>query len=514
MSNLYITEPPTNGKVLLTTNRGEIEVELWSREAPKACRNFIQLCLEGYYLDTIFHRIVPDFIIQGGDPTATGTGGQSIYDAPFQDEFHSRLKFSRRGLLGSANNGKNDNGSQFFITLASAQELNGKNTLFGRVVGDTIYNVTKIGSSELEEGTERPLYPARITKTEVIVNPFPDILPRTTHEALQTRQQAQSRENAPVPKIARRNKKMLSFGDDVEDDSQENAPLLFKGKGNKSSHDLLPDAHLVSSDKANSIVRRRRKTPSPEPEARKDIPVEEERSTTTRAKSTSPPPPPPITQNHPKPDAVQAQIDALTASLKRRRPGSKASDPTQPPPSEKPKLSYLEEQRLRYSQKAILGGRKKRRQTDESKLLAKLSQFQQKISSAKPQEPEPGPKEERLCPLHGIPNCFSCNSTDPTQSVDSGTGRVTEGPTMVPSSEEEEDNANDDSWYAHRLISEPDRLGKDFRFKERAEMELEMIDPREKAGRLALEQRDLRRRRDEESGRNQYLRRDTGRQHK
>lgn len=513
MSNLYITEPPTNGKVLLTTNRGEIEVELWSREAPKACRNFIQLCLEGYFLDTIFHRIVPDFIIQGGDPTATGTGGQSIYDAPFQDEFHSRLKFSRRGLLGSANNGKNDNASQFFITLASAQELNGKNTLFGRVVGDTIYNVTKIGSSELEEGTERPLYPARITKTEVIVNPFPDILPRTTHEALQTRQQAQSRENAPVPKIAKRNKKMLSFGDDVEDDSQENAPLLFKGKGNKSSHDLLPDARLVSSHKTKSLVRKRRSTPSPDPEARKDaLVVEKETSTTTRANSTSPPP---ITQNHPKTDAVQAQIDALTASLKRRRPGSKANDAT-PAPPEKPKLSYLEEERLRYSQKAILGGRKKRRQTDESKLLAKLSQFQQKISSAKPQEPEPGQKEERLCPLHGIPNCLSCSSTDPTLTFSHvDTGRAAEGSTMMPSdNEEEEDNANDDSWYAHRLVSEPDRLGKDVRFKERAEMELEMIDPREKAGRLALQQRDLRRRRDEESGRNQYLRRDTGRQHK
>ncbi|XP_015779227.1 PREDICTED: peptidyl-prolyl cis-trans isomerase CWC27 homolog [Acropora digitifera] len=74
MSNIYIQEPPTNGKVLLTTTSGEIDIELWSKEAPKACRNFVQLCLEGYYDGTIFHRIVKGFCVQGGDPTGTGMG--------------------------------------------------------------------------------------------------------------------------------------------------------------------------------------------------------------------------------------------------------------------------------------------------------------------------------------------------------------------------------------------------------------------------------------------------------
>ncbi|KAG8598764.1 hypothetical protein GDO81_002730 [Engystomops pustulosus] len=88
MSNIYIQEPPTNGKVLLKTTAGEIDIELWSKEAPKACRNFIQLCLEGYYDNTIFHRVVPEFIIQGGDPTGTGTGGDSIYGKPFRILFN------------------------------------------------------------------------------------------------------------------------------------------------------------------------------------------------------------------------------------------------------------------------------------------------------------------------------------------------------------------------------------------------------------------------------------------
>ena len=75
MSNIYVTEPATVGKVLLHTSAGDIDIELWSKEAPKACRNFVQLCLEGQYDETIFHRIIKGFMLQGGDPTGTGTGG-------------------------------------------------------------------------------------------------------------------------------------------------------------------------------------------------------------------------------------------------------------------------------------------------------------------------------------------------------------------------------------------------------------------------------------------------------
>ncbi|ORY74360.1 cyclophilin-like domain-containing protein, partial [Protomyces lactucae-debilis] len=178
MSSLYITEPPAHGKVLLQTTKGDVEIELFSKECPLACRNFIQLCLEGYMQTTSFHRIVPGFCIQAGDPTGTGTGGQSIWDAPFKDEFHARLKYNRRGLLGMANTGKpNDNGSQFFITLAATPELQERNTLFGKVVGNTIYNVDRIGKSELEE-SDRPRYPTRITGAQVLVNPFDDMVPR------------------------------------------------------------------------------------------------------------------------------------------------------------------------------------------------------------------------------------------------------------------------------------------------------------------------------------------------
>ena len=84
MSNIYVQEPPCEGKVCLETTVGEIDIELWSRECPKACRNFVQLCMEGYYDGTTFHRIIRNFMAQGGDPTGTGEGGESIYGHPFR----------------------------------------------------------------------------------------------------------------------------------------------------------------------------------------------------------------------------------------------------------------------------------------------------------------------------------------------------------------------------------------------------------------------------------------------
>ncbi|RXG57962.1 Peptidyl-prolyl cis-trans isomerase CWC27-like protein [Armadillidium vulgare] len=179
MSNIYIQEPPTEGKILLNTSAGDIDIELWSKEAPKACRNFVQLCLEGYYNDTIFHRVVPKFIAQGGDPTGTGTGGESIYDSPFKDEFHSRLRFVRRGLVAMANAGPNDNGSQFFFTLGPCPELQNKHTIFGKVAGDTIYNLPRFEEGERDKN-DRPEFPHKILSTEVLKNPFDDIVPRTT----------------------------------------------------------------------------------------------------------------------------------------------------------------------------------------------------------------------------------------------------------------------------------------------------------------------------------------------
>lgn len=109
---------PTKGRVIIETTAGELDVELWSKEAPKACRNFIALSLEGYYDGVIFHRVVPGFLIQTGDKTGTGGGGESFFGEPFEDEIHPRLRFPHRGIVAMANQGtKNTNDSQFIITL-------------------------------------------------------------------------------------------------------------------------------------------------------------------------------------------------------------------------------------------------------------------------------------------------------------------------------------------------------------------------------------------------------------
>jgi len=238
---VYAKEPATNGKVILKTSMGDVDVELWPKEAPKACRNFVQLCLEGYYDNTIFHRIVKDFIVQGGDATGTGFGGECIYPGnSFQDEFHSRLKYRYRGMVGMANTGRNANRSQFFFTLGPTPELEGKNTIFGKVTGNTIFNVLKMGELEVNE-QERPLYPPYVISAEVIANPFDDIIPRDLY-ALGIKQKPRADEDQDgKPTIERpqirkkRNVALLSFGEEeaaAEDERPAVRPKM------KSSHTL------------------------------------------------------------------------------------------------------------------------------------------------------------------------------------------------------------------------------------------------------------------------------------
>ena len=138
--------------VLLETNQGTIEVELFSEKAPKTCENFTGLIKKGYYNGIIFHRVIKDFMIQGGDPTGTGMGGESIWGKSFEDEFDDALSFDTKGLLAMANAGPNTNGSQFFITTAKTEWLNNRHTIFGKVVSsyDVVEKIenTTVGSQD------------------------------------------------------------------------------------------------------------------------------------------------------------------------------------------------------------------------------------------------------------------------------------------------------------------------------------------------------------------------------
>jgi len=123
------------------TAKGDIQVELFVKEAPKTVNSFVFLAREGYYDNTAFHRVLKDFMAQGGDPSGTGGGGPGYR---FEDEIDPGFKFDRPGLLAMANAGANTNGSQFFLTFVPTPWLNGNHTIFGRVTAgmDVLLSLT------------------------------------------------------------------------------------------------------------------------------------------------------------------------------------------------------------------------------------------------------------------------------------------------------------------------------------------------------------------------------------
>nr|VZI24149.1 unnamed protein product [Spirometra erinaceieuropaei] len=151
--------------ITLETSQGDIVIELYWNHAPQTCKNFAELAKRGYYTDVPFHRVIRDFMIQGGDPTGTGRGGASIYGRYFEDEIHPDLKHSGAGIVSMANAGPNTNGSQFFITLAPTQWLDGKHTIFGRV-NSGMQVVKRLGMVETD-AADRPVEPLKIKRAYV-----------------------------------------------------------------------------------------------------------------------------------------------------------------------------------------------------------------------------------------------------------------------------------------------------------------------------------------------------------
>lgn len=159
---LFTTTLFANEEVVIHTNVGNITIELFPKIAPKACENFVTLAKKGYYDGTIFHRVIKNFMIQGGDPTRTGRGGESIWKKPFEDEFKPNVIFDRAGLLAMANRGANTNGSQFFITTVPTPWLNGRHTIFGEVIKgfDTLHSIENTQTSR----GDKPVQDIKIIK--------------------------------------------------------------------------------------------------------------------------------------------------------------------------------------------------------------------------------------------------------------------------------------------------------------------------------------------------------------
>jgi peptidyl-prolyl cis-trans isomerase SDCCAG10 len=515
MSAIYNLEPQPTASCILNTTSGDISLELWAKQAPLTCRNFLQHCLDGYYNGTTFHRLVPGFVLQGGDPTGSGSGGESIYDGGafsepreeggiwpmedrkganagmrgvgFKDEFHSRLKFNRRGLLAMANEGaENTNGSQFFITLGNTPELQGKNTLFGRVEGDTIYNVAKMG--EMEVGPEdRPVYPVKITGVEILVNPFEDMVRRERFAAPEA-------PKAPEKKKAKRKagKQLLSFGEE-EGEAEDMAPAVKKTKFD--TRIVMESEVTESTAKSPALKETKEKAqvfaePTPEATAPpKPIP---QRAAKVEKRHASPSPEPetvrePISAL----DRTNAQIAELKASMRRN---------VQVAPEKETKKSALDEM---MPENVMRGRRRNGAGTTSAKAdqrsLDILNAFKAKLARAPPEKEaskstpleegaeekgEGGDEDEaNLCDLHFIADCQSCKKWDAEE-------------------EREEDEEEDGiGWMSHALSFKEDKLGKDLTYRKKAEEELVVIDPREKERTLKEEKRAQREARSGRSGR-------------
>jgi len=154
---------------MLETNQGKIELEIREDFAPLAAENFLTHVKKGYYDGITFHRIIKGFMIQGGDPTGTGRGGESIWHKPFKNEYAKNVVFDKPGILAMANAGPNTNGSQFFITTAPAPWLNGGYTIFGYVVNgmETVGKLENVKTSG-RYGGDRPLQKQFIKKASVL----------------------------------------------------------------------------------------------------------------------------------------------------------------------------------------------------------------------------------------------------------------------------------------------------------------------------------------------------------
>ncbi|KIP12489.1 hypothetical protein PHLGIDRAFT_20956 [Phlebiopsis gigantea 11061_1 CR5-6] len=198
---------------VVTSLGGSLNLELFCEKAPKTCYNFLMLAKEGKYNDVIFHRLVPGFMVQTGDPTGTGSGGQSYWGTPFRDEYDMRnaAKHDSRGVLSMANKGANTNGSQWFLTFKATPHLDRKHTVFGKLVGGEDVLDT-IEALPVKPGTERPAKSVRITEVVIYQDPFTEYKERQQKKRAK---KADAEQNARAQPVRKDEAEVNWFGEKV-----------------------------------------------------------------------------------------------------------------------------------------------------------------------------------------------------------------------------------------------------------------------------------------------------------
>lgn len=258
----------------IVTNAGNLNMQLDVDRAPKTCHNFLLLAKRGYYNNVIFHRLIKGFMIQGGDPTGTGQGGESAWGGKFNDEISPHLSHDARGILSMANAGKNTNGSQFFITFAPCEHLDGKHTIFGRVVGgmDVLVKLERweCGQKGVGPGArfdkDRPTEEIRIMEIQVFKDPFdapfvPDEdLKKKKEEVFTPEQQAVGQWfSAPqpmnIPAVGTGISRFLDAAVAKESDEERKKRLRKERKAKKGSDTSDLDFVVEDSSKALFVKR-------------------------------------------------------------------------------------------------------------------------------------------------------------------------------------------------------------------------------------------------------------------
>ncbi|KAJ5566710.1 uncharacterized protein N7459_010092 [Penicillium hispanicum] len=521
MSAHYASEPNPTASATLNTTVGPIHIALFANQTPLTCKNFLQHCKDNYYAGTIFHRVAPEFVIQGGDPTGTGSGGTSIYEYPefeydpeardpneqvvLRDELHSRLRFNRRGLVGMAKSEDGSYGSQFFITLANTErELNQQCTLFGRLEGDSIFNVLKIADAERVEGTERPVYPIKVTSCEIgELGPLAGKL-----KDRKTVSVSGAGNDKPVPKkkkkTAKAGKVLLSFGGDEGDEEMPirpakpkfNTKLVADTPGAASDTSKAPNPQVSESKQP----RKRPRSPSPKrspsaerrqrpktPEPQNQLPLQNPESPERSPGPISPP------KNQSKLSRTNAEIESLKASMRRNVDTGPADTDHKKSALEAmiPETSIRGRRRPPPGSVNGAGSGAGPRNAAETEALRIFNAFKAKLDGADTQpstqalhngsnagrdksrgkEDDAGDEEAQLCDLHFIANCQSCQSWDNPEDATA-----------------DEAAGDDAGWLTHELRFGKDSLGKDLKWKKDHRDDIDslmVIDPREKEKELA-----------------------------
>lgn len=508
MSTQYASEPNATASATLNTTVGPIHIALFANQAPLTCKNFLQHCKENYYAGTIFHRVAPEFVIQGGDPTGTGSGGTSIYEYPefeydpeardpnervvLRDEIHSRLRFNRRGLVGMAKSEDGTYGSQFFITLANTErEMNGQCTLFGRLEGESIFNVLKIANAERIEGSERPIYPIKVTSCEIgELGPLAGKL--KDRQTVSTTSSGDKPATKKKKKNAKAGKVLLSFGGDEGEEEipmrpakpKFNTKLVADAPG--ATVDTPPTSKPHTDEKKPTRKRPRSpspKRPSPSENSHPKVPEPETQLPVPDPESPSRSPSPPVKAS--KASRMNAEIESLKASMRRnvdtgpsdsgrKKSALEAMIPEtairgrrRPPPGSAngaasgsgPK-SAAENEALK-----MFNAFKAKLESSNTHSSGQASRAHANEDSTKDQNEDADDEEAQLCDLHFIANCQSCKSWDD------------------PDAAEADDAREDEGWLSHELHFGKDSLGKDLNWKKDHRDDIDslmVIDPREK----------------------------------